>query len=306
MTRERMICSGSLPSCWPSRGILHQMVTSLRALLPHDVTIDVVDIGANPIDHAPPYKPLLDQGRATVIGFEPNPEALARLNAATSPHERYFPHAIANGAERDFHICHAPGMSSLLKPNEKMLSYFNGLPDWGAVQRIERIQTRRLDDIPEITSPDLLKIDVQGAELEIFSHAPRVLGELVAIHTEVAFVPIYHDQPHFSDVDLALRKKGFLLHRFANLTSRVFSPIVVNNDLYAGLSQAFEADVVYIRDFTRFRELPAQKLLKLAVILHEIYGSYDVAYEALACYDDAAGTRISKDFLRGLTGVEVP
>ncbi len=33
----------------------------------------VVDVGANPIDGVPPYRPLLAKGLCTVVGFEPQP-----------------------------------------------------------------------------------------------------------------------------------------------------------------------------------------------------------------------------------------
>ena len=271
---------------------------SIQPLLPEPVIVEVLDVGANPIDQTPPYKLLLEDGRARVVGFEPNPDALARLNAAKGPAEQYLPHAIGDGTERDFHVCAAEGMSSLLKPDPKRLAYFQGLPEWGEVLRIERVQTHRLDDVAEIGSPDLLKIDVQGAELEILQNAPRTLAGLVAIHTEVSFVPIYQRQPLFGDVDVLLRPHGFMLHRFAHFASRTLSPLIVNNDIHAGLSQAFEADAVYIRDFTRFGELSQHKLLKLAVILNDMYGSYDVAYEALATYDERAGTSLGEDYLK--------
>jgi hypothetical protein len=35
----------------------------------------IVDIGANPIDGDPPYKPMLQKGLCRVTGFEPQPDA---------------------------------------------------------------------------------------------------------------------------------------------------------------------------------------------------------------------------------------
>jgi len=40
--------------------------------------VDVVDVGANPIDGIAPYQRLLDDGLARVVGFEPNLDALAK------------------------------------------------------------------------------------------------------------------------------------------------------------------------------------------------------------------------------------
>ena len=45
---------------------------SISSLIELDEFIDIVDIGANPIDGLPPYKPLLEKNLARVIGFEPN------------------------------------------------------------------------------------------------------------------------------------------------------------------------------------------------------------------------------------------
>ena len=57
--------------------------------------VHVVDIGANPIEGDAPYKRLLAQGNARVTGFEPQPEALARLNAAKSASPRDTAYAAA-------------------------------------------------------------------------------------------------------------------------------------------------------------------------------------------------------------------
>lgn len=39
--------------------------------------IAIVDVGANPLTGKAPYQPLLDAGAASVVGFEPAPEAFA-------------------------------------------------------------------------------------------------------------------------------------------------------------------------------------------------------------------------------------
>ena len=57
------------------------MISSLNSILQTNIKIKVVDIGANPVDGKPNYYPLLERGDAHVVGFEPEPEALAKLNA---------------------------------------------------------------------------------------------------------------------------------------------------------------------------------------------------------------------------------
>ena len=151
-------------------------ISSLTKILGTGVTIDVVDIGANPIDTDPPYQRLLQAGLARVTGFEPNPEALATLQANKGDNETYLPHAVADGETHEFKVCRTPGMSSLLEPNQELLQYLNQFPDWGTVVRREKINTVRLDDVSEVTNLDYLKIDIQGGELCVFENAPERLS----------------------------------------------------------------------------------------------------------------------------------
>jgi FkbM family methyltransferase len=271
-------------------------------ILDVDVTVDVVDIGANPIDGDPPYQDLLARGTVRVVGFEPNRDALAELDARKGPHESYLPYAVADGRRHQFRRCYAPGMSSIFEPNMTLLAQFHGFPKWAEVEAREDIDTVRLDDVEEVENLDYLKIDVQGAELCVFENAPTRLAECVAIHTEVEFLPMYVDQPLFADVDKYLRGLGFVFHRFVDLTSRVVQPMKIADDPMAGLSQAVWADAVYIRDFTRFAEMVPGKLMKLAVVLHDVYGSYDVALRALMAHDDLTGTAHAARYRAFLAG----
>ncbi len=275
---------------------------SLTEMLDIDVTIDVVDIGANPIesDGIPPYQGLLESGKARLVGFEPNGDALAELQARKSAHETYLPHAVYDGTEQSLRICKSSGMTSLLEPNPAVLSCFHGFDQWAEVIGREAIQTVRLDDVVEIDNLDFLKIDIQGAELEVFRNGTDKLANCLVIQTEVEFMPMYEGQPLYADVDLFLREKGFMLHRFLGLTSRAVKPLVVNNDAYAGLSQLLWSDAIFIRDFTKFDALKPEQLLKTALILHDSYGSFDVALRALLVHDAMSGTRYGEAYLRKL------
>ena len=111
---------------------------------------------------------------------------------------------------------------------------------------------------------DYLKIDIQGAELMVFQNAVQRLANTLVIHTEVEFLPMYRDQPLFSDIDAFLRRYGFVLHRFQPLTSRAIKPLAVNNDIYAGFGQLFWADAVFIRDFVNLKPLDSAQLMRMA------------------------------------------
>ena len=211
--------------------------------------ISIVDIGANPIDGTPPYKPLLDMGIGRVTGFEPQVEALGRLVAAQGPNETYLPYAVGDGAEHTLYQCYTSGMTSLLEPDPAALALFNALPKWGEVIKTQLIATRRLDEIEEVDAVDYLKIDVQGSELSVFKGGQGKLRSAVAIHTEVSFVTLYREQPAFGEIDLSLRSLGFLPHAFAAIKRLAIAPTLINNNIYSGLNQLLEADVVYVRDF---------------------------------------------------------
>ena len=49
-----------------------------------------------------------------------------------------------------------------------VLALFHGFSDWGRVERTEQVDTVRLDDGKETEGLDLLKIDIEGAELQVF------------------------------------------------------------------------------------------------------------------------------------------
>src|SRR5271155_4032871 len=135
------------------------MPTSLNAILGTDIKIKVVDIGASPIDGKPSYSALLQNGCAQVVGFEPNPDALAALNQKKGPHETYLPAAVGDGKAHTIHFCAASGMTSLFKPNLKLLDLLHGFTEWARIIFTQEVMTRRLDDVPEAAGFDLLKID---------------------------------------------------------------------------------------------------------------------------------------------------
>src|ERR1700745_1968334 len=94
----------------------------------------IVDVGANPIDGDPPYKAMLAAGLCEVIGFEPQAEALARLEQRRGPHERNLTYALGDGTETTLNICELEGMTSLKVPEPRHLALFNLFPIWGQVK----------------------------------------------------------------------------------------------------------------------------------------------------------------------------
>lgn len=273
---------------------------SFSALTSTMIQVKVVDIGANPIDGTPPYAAMLQGGHATVVGFEPNPLALAKLNEMKGPHETYLPWAVADGEQHTLHICQAPGMTSLLRPNPDVLNLFHGFPDWGRVLSTEDIKTVRLDDVAETHGVQLIKIDIQGGELMALRNAQNCLRDTLVIQTEVEFLSMYVGQPLFSEVESFLRQQGFMFHRFFPQVSRIIRPLLVNNNIFGGMSQLLWADAVFMRDITRLDLLQDDQLLNMAAILHDCYQSIDVVLHLLAEHDRRTGSQFGAAYLSGL------
>ena len=237
----------------------------------------VVDIGANPIDSDTPYKQMLAKRQCTLVGFEPQAAGFASLNARKTDLETYLPFAVGDGNPGILKICQAPGMSSLLTPNQTVLQCFPLFAQFGRVLSELPIETRTFDSIEEIGDVDFLKIDVQGSELSVFRGGAARLSKAVAIQTEVSLVPLYKDQPVIGDIDLALRALGFIPHMFPEMNKRMILPMHYTNNLYAAMNQVLEADIVYVRDFTQPEKMNSEQLKHLAMVAHHCYSSYDLA-----------------------------
>jgi FkbM family methyltransferase len=253
---------------------------SLVELLRPQRLTSVVDIGANPIDGDPPYKEMLRQRICHVTGFDPHPNALTRLNAAKSNLETYLPYAIGDGGSHTLKICRGIGFASLLQPDEKVLTHFPGFSERGKVIGEIRLATRRLDDIAEIRELDLLKIDVQGSELSIFKNGRVRLAKAAVVHTEISFMTLYKEQPAFGEVDMELRGLGFIPHMFAAINKKMIAPML-GPDPASALNQIIEADIVYVRDYTKPDAIESEQLKHIAIIAHHCYGSYDLAMNCI-------------------------
>jgi len=249
----------------------------------------IVDVGANPIDGEPPYKRMLAAGLCDVVGFEPQPEALARLQSMAGPRERYLPYALGDGTTRTLHVCSLDGMTSLLVPDTAHLALFNLFPTWGEVKTTLPVATRRLDDIAEIAHMDFLKMDIQGSERDVLTHGRARLAETVAVQTEVSFITLYEGQPTFGEMDGMMRELGFLPHCFAEMKVWPLAPTVVSGQPNKGLRQLLEADLVYVRDFTKAANMTAEQWKHLALIAHHCYGSVDLAARCLNMLAELGG-----------------
>ena len=254
----------------------------LARLLKMDRLTHVVDIGANPIEGAPPYKHLLDNRLCRVTGFEPQESALAQLNQKKSANETYLPYAVGDGRDHTLNHCAYSGWTSTFLPSAAALDVFSFFKNNARVVSQTPLKTQRLDDISEINDIDFIKIDIQGGELSVFKHGKEKLKNVVAIQTELQFVNLYEGQPSFGEVDQELRSQGFIPHAFAALKKWPISPLQIGEDPTRPLNQLLEADLVYVRDFVHPDTISSEQLKQLCLIAHSCYKSFDLSGRCIA------------------------
>ncbi|GMQ89768.1 MAG: hypothetical protein BMS9Abin10_0102 [Gammaproteobacteria bacterium] len=268
-------------------------------------TIKIIDVGAMLLTNAgepriEPYSPLLERGIATVVGFEPVVAECTRLNAQSDGTNTYLPYCIGDGNPGVFHECNYPMTSSLYEPNTPLLEKFHHLEEYVRVVKKEEIETHRLDDIPEVVGADYIKVDVQGGEIDVFAGAAELLKGVAVIETEVEFVPLYKNQPLFAEVDQLLRRNGFAFHQFKDTWGRTFKPLFVEENPFGSLGQVLWTNAVYVKDFMALDALLPEQLLKLAIILHEVYNSYDLCVVVLKQHDSMTGATLADTYLEHL------
>jgi FkbM family methyltransferase len=263
----------------------------LNELLQTERLTEIVDVGSNPIDGEPPYASLLKEGLCKVTGFEPQETAYKKLLATQQHNETHLPYALGDGKQHVLNLCRASGMSSLLEPNPEVLDLFDHLKFIAQVIEKVTVQTKRLDEIEEIKNLDFLKIDCQGSELMIFKNGKEKLSQAVVIQTEVSFLTLYRNQPTHAEIDLELRSQGFIPHCFMAIKRWPISPCVVESNPKRPLNQLLEADLVYVRDFSKQESMSGEQLKHLALIAHHCYGSVDLTLHCIKRLEASGGIR---------------
>jgi hypothetical protein len=189
-----------------------------------------------------------------------------------------------------------PGCFSFLEPDGDVINLFSsigaesGTGNFAVLEKTE-VETSRLDDIPEIIQPDYIKIDVQGAELMVLENAIEKLSNVLVLETEVEFIPIYKNQPLFCDIQRFMIDQGFMLHKLVDVAGRSLRPIQPTNPFQA-TSQVLWADAVFVRNYINLARFSDEDLIKSAVILNDVYLSYDLVYRLLSEYDKRKKQRL--------------
>ena len=265
-----------------------------------DCKFKILEIGALQIENSKPrfYKLLEYFPLSKIIGFEIEKDACDEMNSKAAKGIKYYPHALGEKNERrKLYITEHPMCTSLYKPIEILPKLYQNLQFMNLKKETE-IETITLDTFAEqysIEDVDFIKIDVQGAELDIFKGGKKLLNNVLKIVCEVEFIPLYQDQPLFADVTKYLNQNDFMFNKFVGIAGRTLKPTIFNNDLNVP-SQLMWSDAIFIKQIEKIQTLSNEKLLKLS-LLAAVYNSLDLTFFCLSIYDKNNSTTLAKDLM---------
>lgn len=143
---------------------------------------------------------------------DPLDENISSLNVVTDKHTnvQYWMGALGrNVGELCFYV------------HGDQSSMFNSY--WKSEQKLRRVRKSTLDEVVQETGigvVDGLKLDVQGAELEVLSGASVTLQRCKVIQVEVMFRHVYEGAPLAHDVICFLAEQHFRIYDIASLYKR--------------------------------------------------------------------------------------
>ncbi|MBN9542668.1 MAG: FkbM family methyltransferase [Alphaproteobacteria bacterium] len=154
--------------------------------------------------------------------FEPNPVFAEKLRAKYNSLPNIYVHEIAISNETgqaNFNIAKLNAASSLLKPNEDLITELN-LKSFRSKGQIT-VKTSTLDDLHKSgvlkSMPTILKIDAQGMEAKIIEAGSRfITSHVELIICEADFHKRYEGGSSFEEVDRLIKLLGFEFIKFVD------------------------------------------------------------------------------------------
>ena len=223
-------------------------------------------------------------GCLSVLAFEPDEHAVIDWESVDG--SRHLERAALWSCETDvnIHIGKVGSTSSVWPPNMDYLARFaRRHVDPRATQSVARVRAKPLDQVLEQRGlkADFLKIDTQGAELQILQGAPRALdGTVMGAVVETWTVPVHQGQGLTQDVMSLMHSKGFIVCGFE--VAAAWDRKIVEHLPVSHKRQIVGLDILFMKDPAGLQShfASAPNAAKFAVIA-QMYGHYDLAVEAL-------------------------
>ena len=151
-------------------------------------------------------------------GVEPDARSSTLLSGKDNKFSSYhiIPFALwSTSLSLAINLCRQPSASSVYKPNRDFLNKFPNASRFD-IQSEVLVEAKALDEVFE-GDADFLKIDTQGAELEIIKGSTNHLNLCMGLEVEVQFHKIYKEEPLFHDVSTYLESQNFQFIDFIHL-----------------------------------------------------------------------------------------
>jgi FkbM family methyltransferase len=156
---------------------------------------------------------------ATVHAFEPLDVHIQKFNDNIKILSNVYIHSYCLGKENKYSVINVSSFSdssSILEATQLEFEEF-GIKK----THEEQVEIKRLDQLiedNELPVPDIIKLDVQGFELEVLKGAGKYLNEVSYLIIEVSFKEYYYNQPLFLDIANYLSSYNFNIYAFGQQT----------------------------------------------------------------------------------------
>lgn len=177
----------------------------------------VIDVGANRGQFTTMIFDLFPN--SNIIAFEPLAEPFRKLVEVTSRFTNIRTVNTAIGPEKanlPINVATRDDSSSLLQITAMQEAVF---PQTG-YKRTDYVEVAPMTNYvssSDLKSPCLLKIDVQGFELQVLKGCYELISNVDLIYVETSFVELYDGQPFAYDIINYLHPRGFQLSGIYNL-----------------------------------------------------------------------------------------
>jgi FkbM family methyltransferase len=218
-----------------------------------------------------------------ISSFEPDREEYESLLAQKSGIDKIYPLALSRESGNiSLNLTKSRGCSSLFKPNSKFLKNFPDAERF-EIEETVKVEATTINDLSNdktLSSIDFIKIDVQGAELDILKGGDKFLSEnILGMQLEVEFQPIYLNQPLFPEVDTYVKNTFGLQIQDLKKSYWKYSEGI---NIGSSKGQLVFGDALYFRPpheilawCANFNKDAAARKLHMACLMGIIYGYLD-------------------------------
>ena len=176
----------------------------------------VVDVGANRGQFALIARKCFPE--AMIDSFEPLQEPADHFQRLFDNDHSTQLHRLAiglNEGEAEIHVSSRDDSSSLLPITDTQSILFPGTAE-RETRMIHVAPLKNIISVDDIQEPALLKIDVQGFEMEVLRGCEELLERFQYIYVECSFVELYAGQAFADEVIAFLRERNFILEGVYN------------------------------------------------------------------------------------------